>query len=134
MNEEKTAKTLPPDKRAHALMGAAIALLTVSVGFWIIPGFFWPGQSLKAAALGAGMAWVAGLGKEIFDWLRRRKGRFFDSVDWWFTALGGIGGGLLTALAALFVRTDPGTAVAVSGVLLALGLLIGGAVLRRRGL
>lgn len=71
------------DRKLHLCYGFIIAVL----GFF--GSAFFTDNILYSAISGFGCAFLAGLSKEIYDRFKPYGTRQFDSVDWWYTVLGG---------------------------------------------
>lgn len=74
---------LRADRKLHLCYGFIIAV------FGFFGSAFFTNNILYSAIAGFTAAFLAGLGKEIYDRNKAYGTRQFDSVDWWYTVLGG---------------------------------------------
>lgn len=133
MDKKQLPPNVPPDKRAHFILGGVIAIMSGPAGYLVIPGYYWPFRLWPAFVAGVAAAMLIGLLKELHDRFIRRQRRDFELWDWIYTSAGGIvGGGILVLLGML----AGGRKVPVEGMsvaLLVVGTVIALWVFRQRG-
>ena len=122
-----------PDKWRHLWMGLALALLAPGLTWWA-GDRRWPEEAWFIAAVGAALAFVAGLGKELYDHYLKKADKTFDPVDWLFTIAGGLAGSLIVGLTGQWLGTRDDLALVLAFALFGLGIGVVVSMIQKHGL